>query len=168
MTIIVRPVQPEDARLVLEVHNASVRGLAAKDYPPVVIEHWARLPITDLSVERFLANPDNEIRLVAELNGVIVGIGALIVENNELRACYVLPSATRKGVGSAIVHEIERIALENGVTSLQMNSSVTAEPFYQALGYEVLEYGEHTLSSGQRMACVKMRKFLRLPNVLIR
>jgi len=73
MAITVRPMQPEDARLFLEVHHASVRGLAAKDYPPVVIEQWVRLPITDLSVERFLDNPAKEIRLVAELNGVMSG-----------------------------------------------------------------------------------------------
>jgi putative acetyltransferase len=156
--------QPEDARLFLEVHHASVRGLAAKDYPPAVIEHWAGLPITDLSLERFLANPDREIRLVAELDGAIVGIGAVIVENNELRACYVLPSAARKGVGSAIVREIERIARENGVGSLNFDASVTSELFYMALGYQALERGEHVLSSGEPMACVRMRKILRLPD----
>jgi putative acetyltransferase len=78
-----------------------------------------------------------------------------------LRACYVSPNAIRKGVGSAIIREIKHIALENGVTFLQMDSSVTAEPFYKALGYEVLEYGQHILRSGHPMACVKMRKVLR-------
>jgi len=98
------------------------------------------------------------------MEGEIVGVGALVLATSELRACYVLPSAVRKGVGSAIVREIERIALENGLASLQMESSVTAEPFYKALGYEVVDYGEHLLSSGDRMACVKMRKLLRSPN----
>lgn len=149
-----------EARLFLEVHHASVRGIAVKDYPPAVIEAWARLPITDAMIEGVLANPEKEVRLVAEINGEIVGIGSVILETSELRACYVLPSAARKGVGSAIVREIEQIAQENGLVSLHFDASVTSEPFYKGLGYEVLEHKEHILSSGQRMPCVKMQKLL--------
>ncbi len=146
----------------VEVRNAAVRGIAVKDYPPEVIENWAGGPVTDAMLERFFLNPDNGIRLVAEIDGEIVGMGELIITNNELRACYVSPSATRKGVGTAIMREIERIALANGVEYLQMDSSLTAEPFYKAMGYEVLEYGEHILRSGHPMACVRMRKVLRM------
>lgn len=161
MTIHVRPVRPEDARCFIEVRNAAVRGIAVKDYPPAVIEAWAKSPITDATIDDFLVNPDKETRLVAELNTEIAGIGSLVIDNNELRACYVRPDAARQGVGSAILREIERIALENGVTFLQMDSSVTAEPFYKAMGYEVLEYGEHVLYRGPRMDCVRMGKVLR-------
>jgi putative acetyltransferase len=164
MTIHVRPARPEDARSFMEVRNAAVRGIAVKDYPPEVIEAWAKSPVTEATIDHFLANSDKETRLVAELNSEISGIGSLVIDNNELRACYVRPNAARQGVGSAILREIERIAMENGVTFLQMDSSVTAEPFYKAMGYEVLEYGEHVLSSGPRMACVRMSKLLRPPD----
>ena len=159
----VRRMRPQDARTFLEVHHASVRGIAARDYPPAVIEDWAPLPVTDAAIERFLANPEKEIRLVAEMGGEIVGIGALVVEECELRACYVLPRAARKGVGSAIVREIERIARGKNVVSLQLVASVTSELFYRALDYEVHERGQHVLHSGQGMACVMMRKVLRSP-----
>jgi len=158
----VREMRPEDARAFLEVHHAAVRGIAAKDYPQAVIEDWAPLPVTDRAVERFLLNPDGEIRLVAEDDGEIVGIGALVIDKAELRACYVAPEANRKGVGSALVCEIERIAQEHGIGALELDSSVTAEPFYLAHGYEVRERGEHILRSGQAMACVKMVKNLQL------
>lgn len=90
-----------------------------------------------------------------------MGIGALVLAKSELRACYVAPQAARRGVGSALVHELERIARDNGLANVQMDSSVTAEPFYLAHGYNVRGRGEHTLSSGQRMACVKMEKALK-------
>ncbi len=131
-----------------------------RDYPSAIVEAWAPLPITDESVGRFLANPDNETRLVAELEGEVVGIGALVVAKSELRACYVTPKALRKGVGSALVREIETIAREHGLTYLQSDSSVTAEPFYRALGYAVRGRGEHVLHSGHRMICVKIEKRL--------
>jgi putative acetyltransferase len=97
---------------------------------------------------------------VAEIDGEPVGIGAMVVSNSELRACYVAPSAARRGVGSALVADIERIAREHGLDHLQLESSITAEPFYSALGYQVEGRGEHLLSSGVPMAAVKMRKRL--------
>lgn len=63
-------------------------------------------------------------------------------------------------MGSALLHEIERVAREHGLAFLELDSSVTAEPFYEAYGYDAREHGEHVLPSGQRMACVKMRKAL--------
>lgn len=149
----------EEARRFLEIHHAAVRGIAAKDYPASVVEAWAR-PITEQVIERFLANRDREVRLVAEVDGESVGIGALAVSNSELRACYVAPSAARRGVGSALVFEIERIAREHRLDHLHLESSITAEPFYSALGYRVESRGELLLAPGVRMAAVKMRKRL--------
>ena len=160
MSIRVRDMRNEDALAFLEVHHAAVRGLAAKDYPQQVIEDWAPTLITDESIRRVLVNPDEEIRLVAELDGNVVGIGALVVANCELRACYVVPNAVRRGVGSALVSGIEHIAKAKGFSYLQLDSSVTAEPFYEALGYEVRERSEHVRRSGLPMACVKMHKAL--------
>jgi putative acetyltransferase len=160
MPLTVRKMRPDEARTFLEVHHAAVRGIAAKDYPSVVIDAWARLPLTDAAIEQARSNPDDEYRLVAELDGKIIGIGVLAIRNSELRACYVAPEASRKGVGSALVREMERVAHEHGLPFLELDSSTTAEPFYAALGYEVRERGEHILASGQAMACVKMRKML--------
>ncbi len=160
MLINIRRMRAEDARAFLEVHRAAVRGIAAKDYPSSVVEQWAPLPITERHVEHIRANRDNEIRVLAEIGGQIVGLGAIVVAGNELRACYVVPDAARKGVGSALVRELEGIALHHGLEWLQLDASLTSRPFYAALGYEVREHGEHVLDSGQRMACVKMRKRL--------
>ncbi len=162
--VVVREMRPEDARAFLEVHHAAVRGTAAKDYPLAVIDGWAPMPLADDAIERVRANHDHEYRLIAEMDGRVVGIGSLVFENFELRACYVAPEAGRKGVGSALVREIERAARKKGLLFLELDSSVTAEPFYRREGYEVSERGEHILRNGQRMACVKMRKSLVLLN----
>jgi putative acetyltransferase len=160
MAITVREMRPEEARAFLEVHHAAVRGLAADDYAPEVIDDWAPMPVTDRAIEQFLLNPDGERRLVAECDGRIVGVGALVIDKTELRACYVAPEASRQGVGSALVGAIERIAQVHGLPSLELDSSVTAEPFYRAHGYEVCWRSEHILRSGRAMACVKMVKKL--------
>jgi putative acetyltransferase len=152
--------RPEEARTFLEIQRAAVRGLASKHYSKEIIEEWAELPITDEALERFNANSDGEVRLMAEMNGEPVGIGALVVTNSELRACYVLPSAVRQGVGTAIVREIEKLGRKHGLTHLQLHASINAEHFYLALGYTVLKRTEHVLRSGGRMQSVEMRKRL--------
>jgi putative acetyltransferase len=157
---VVRKMRSEDARAFLAVHHAAVRGIDAKDYSPAVIEAWAPMPVTEDAVEQVRANADNEYRVIAEIEGRVVGIGAAVFEIAELRACYVTPDAGRKGVGSALVKEIERAAREQGVPRLELDSSLTAECFYRTAGYKVIEHGEHLLSNGQRMACVRMRKEL--------
>ena len=162
MSLTIREMRPEDARSFLEIHHAAVRGLAASDYPTAVVEAWAR-PITDQFVERFLANHDGELRLVAELDGDPVGIGAIVISNSDLRACYVTPSAARRGVGSALVAKIEQIAREHGLEYLELESSITAEPFYAALGYQVESLGELFIAPGVPMAAIKMRKRLDRP-----
>ena len=159
MAVRIRELRPEEARRFLEIHHAAVRGLAAQDYPPSVVEAWAA-PITADAIQRFLANRDREIRLVAEVDGEAAGIGALVLSHSELRACYVAPSAARRGVGSALVAKIEQIAREHGLDFLELESSITAEPFYAVLGYHVQRRGEHLLLPGVPMASVTMRKRL--------
>jgi putative acetyltransferase len=162
MSVSIRGMQSEDARRFLEIQRESVRGIAARDYPSAVIEAWAPLPITDEVVERFLSNRDDEMRLIAEIDGQAVGIGALVPGNSELRACYVVPCAARRGVGAAIVAEIERIARQHGLDHLRVESSLTAEPFYRALGYRVEERGELILAAGLPMKAITMSKQLAL------
>lgn len=156
--VVIREMYASDARAFLEVHHAAVRGTAAKDYPRAVIDAWAPLPVTRKAMDRVIANPHGELRLIAELNGEVVGIGAIVVAKSELRACYVRPDLGRSGIGSALVRELEETARRNGLSELVLDSSITAEPFYRACGYRAIGSAEHVLQCGQRMVCVKMRK----------
>jgi len=160
MVLVIREMRADDARLFLEVHHAAVRRIAVHDYPPEVIQAWAPLPITQAAVEAVAANPEGEIRFLAERDGQIVGLACLIIPNNELRACYVAPEAARTGVGKALVVKIEETARDAGVKYLVADSSLTAELFYRRLGYEVTEYSRHLLRGRWPMACVKIRKAL--------
>jgi GNAT superfamily N-acetyltransferase len=102
-TVTIREMRSEDAHAFLEVHHAAVRSLANKDYTSEVIEAWAPMPITAQHVEVVRKNLEGEYRLLAEIDGLLVGIGCMVAEKSELRACYVTPLASRKGVGSAIL-----------------------------------------------------------------
>lgn len=118
------------------------------------------MPITTEAVALLAANAEGERRIAAVLSDRIVGVGVILPERNELRGCYVHPSFGRMGIGQAIVAELEAIGREAGLRELFLDSSITAEQFYLRLGFQAQEKGEHILSSGRPMACIKMRKEL--------
>lgn len=118
------------------------------------------MPITQDAVEAAASNLDGEIRVAAFVDGRIIGFGAVVPEMHELRACYVLREACRRGVGAAIVKRLEEIARESGALFLTLDASLNAISFYAGLGYESIGRGEHVLSGGVAMPCETMRKIL--------
>ena len=159
MAVTVRPLRDHEIRLYLEIHERAVRGLALSHYSQDDIEGWV-VPASAENLRRLALNADREIRLVAELDGEPVGIGALVLEESELLAVYVSPEGARRGCGSALVHEIERIARNNRLARLTLHASLNAERFYADLGYDVLERTEVVLPNDHRMAVVRMGKDL--------
>jgi putative acetyltransferase len=159
MTCVVRSLGDDELLLYLEIVNASIAGLAVHHYSPEAIQGWL-VPVTHATLADLAANTEQEIRLVAELDGRPVGIGALVVEGSELRACYVLPAAARQGVGTALVQAIEARAVMYGLDHLDLSASLNAAPFYAALGYRALEHRDVVLRSGHRLAAVRMQRYL--------
>ncbi len=161
--IIIRFATPNDARAILECHHSAVHGTAGGDYPKEILKEWSP-PVTAERVAAYIANAlPRETTLVAEIDGNVVGFGALIEAQNELRAVYVSHSASRRGVGSALLRQIESLARAGRCIKLELDSSVTAEAFYIRHGYVPGARSDHALSSGGKMACVKMTKKLEPP-----
>jgi putative acetyltransferase len=158
----IRPAVEADAGGVGEVLFQAVRRTAAPFYPPEVIEGWARAPDegrVDEIREAILGG--DELCLVAERAGRVVGFGSVIPASGELRAVYVHPDAGRSGVGSALLRGLEALAAARGLSALHMDASLNAEAFYSSHGYQVVARALHQMAGGGQMACVKMRKSLR-------
>jgi putative acetyltransferase len=155
--VAIRTAGPSDALGFLETLNASIRGVASADYPPEIIESWS-IPIGPKSLSRYADNPEGELRILAEIGDEVVGIGATVLKSCELRACYLAPNGLRRGVGTALVQELERIAKAEGLEHFHLTGTITAEPFYNALGYTSLQRVETPTRGGLMMAAIKMRK----------
>jgi putative acetyltransferase len=156
----VRSAKSEDARGILEAHHSAVHETAARDYAAEIINLWGP-PVTVERVASYAKDAlPNETTVVTEVDGRIAGFGVIIESDNELRAVYVSAEFGNQGVGSALLRELERLAKEGGCRELHMDSSLTAAPFYLHRGYEELGSADHTLSTGEKMACVRMRKVL--------
>ncbi len=79
--------------------------------------------------------------------GSLIGVGRLhrVVENcAQIRYMAVDPAQRSRGIGKAILQELEVRAIESGIQEIKLNSRRDAVPFYQKNGYLVLG-PSHTL-----------------------
>jgi len=159
-----RPGRPDDALGILTAQRSAIRQTAASAYSPVIIDEWAPAVIVNERVQTFQRwiERGEELIVVATASvGEIIGFGSIVPTNSELRAVYVDAAYGGQGVGGALLARLEELARDAGLTELRMDASINAVPFYEANGFISLEPGEHIMSSGGSMACVRMRKVLR-------
>ncbi|WP_370601227.1 GNAT family N-acetyltransferase [Pseudomonas nitroreducens] len=139
MALMIRKARSEDAAAISQVIVTTVRESNDQDYPANVIESVA----ANFSPERLIELLEQRLVFVALLGDEIVGTGAL--DGNVVRSLFIAPRQQNKGIGQALMAQIEETALERGVEALLIPSSLTAQSFYARLGYSVVReqlYGE--------------------------
>jgi len=152
----VRKARLEDAEAICHVHCGSVRTLCTNDYTPEQIEAWVGRSEPENFRKALVER--GETVFVAEIEGVIAGFSSLF--KDEIYAVYIHPEYTRQGVGTRLLNAVEKEAIFQQIKKLKLVSSITAKPFYQANGYQVVEHSFHTLPSGIQIPCVYMEKSL--------
>ena len=120
MPVVVRSMRVDEGRVYLEIVNSAIRGLARTHYPSEALDGWV-VAITDDTLADFAKNADDEVRLIAELDGHPVGIGALVLERSELRACYACHPLPDGAVGRHWFMRLKRSPRRTG--SFVSNSS---------------------------------------------
>ena len=153
MTIFVREATVDDAVAIIQAHFSAVHKTVAKDYPQEILDEWSSDDFSQrvVKMKQIIENsPENEVLVVAEFDGKVVGFGSIVPEKKELRAVYVSSDAGQKGVGKAILEKLESKARELEVPELNLDSSLTAEHFYAKHGYEVIQRAQHSLNSGRK------------------
>jgi putative acetyltransferase len=152
-----------DARAILEAHRSAVRGTASAYYSQAIIDEWGAVDIAPERItnfERQIERGEEVIVVAVVSTGHVIGFGSIVPSNSELRAVYVAAEFGRRGVGRAILRQLETLARDAGVNELSMDASINAVPFYTANGFISLGPGEHPMPSGNRMACMRMSKSL--------
>lgn len=127
---------------------------------------WRASLAWDVVRQDLLDNPDvidvdpemiarNQV-LVAEQDGLIVGFATILPRENrdgeaegndaELEGIFVEPSAWRRGIGTALLHQIEREAQAWCANRLHVVASPNVEGFYLAAGFT--RTGEQKMAFG--------------------
>jgi GNAT superfamily N-acetyltransferase len=174
---IIRKAKLEDREAVDHLIALSARELNQEDYSQQQIE---RAISTIFSVDTDLILDGTYF--VAESDGVLIGCGGWSkrktlfggdrfanrdsteldprTEPARIRAFFVHPSCSRKGIGRSILTLCEREARTYGFRSLELMATITGLKLYKACGYEGSERIKYDIGNDVMMELVPMRKNL--------
>lgn len=133
----IRPASEADAEAISSVILAALRESNAQDYSPDIIarvaESFSPAGVRGLMSSRtvFVAIDDGSLVGTASLDGAVV------------RTVFVSPSAQRRGIGASLMVAIERAARAGGISTLSVPSSITAQGFYEKLGFNAVGESFH-------------------------
>ena len=146
----IRNFEPQDAGAVSAVIREAMRLSNSKDYSfdilKPLIEYFSPEKVIQLSKERHC--------LVAEKDGRIAG--TIAIEDSELRTFFVHPDFQGKGIGTALLNAIEKLAFADGIKKIKVDSSVTGVPFYEKLEYRKTGIEKEEAAGRQ----IEMEKYL--------
>ncbi|WP_070884642.1 GNAT family N-acetyltransferase [Pseudomonas argentinensis] len=145
----IRRALDSDAEAISGLIVQTLRLSNAGDYSPEVIDRVAAnfdvAGVRGLMASRqvFVALDAARVIATASLAGDVV------------RSVFVLPELQGRGVGRVLMRHVEGLARTAGIQQLRVPASLTAVPFYKALGYavvrEVVEGDERTLVMARQL-----------------
>ena len=137
MAIEMREAAQLDARAISHVIIAALRTTNTKDYSRDVIERVEKSFSTS-AVADFIGK---RIVFVALQDQAVVGTASL--DGHVVRSVFVDPQAHRQGIGRLLMSTVEQRATDLAIMTLRVPSSITAERFYQKLGYSAVRETYH-------------------------
>lgn len=156
MIITIRQATSDDLEEILQLFKETIEVVNAKDYSPEQITVWKN---GASKRERWLKKISEQCFLLAEIDNELVGFGS-ITPGGYLDFMYVSKNHQRIGIAQKIYSELESFAKENRVQQIVSEVSVTARPFFQKQGFEVLHEQEVNIE-GISLTNYKMNKQLK-------
>lgn len=134
-SIAIRKLKKTDILECINLFHNTVHAVNAKDYSAKQLNAWAPKVNPEIT-DRWLTLLDN-ISYVAEFNKKIVGFGD-ITRDGYLDRLYIHKDFQGKGTATAILTKLEEKAKELHLTEINTAASITANPFFEKHGFEVL------------------------------
>jgi len=133
----IRLASEADAEAISRVILAALRESNAKDYSPDIIARVAE-SFSPAGVRKFLGSRTVFVAIDGEN---LVGTASL--DGAVVRTVFVSPTAQRHGVGASLMAAIEQAAKAGGIATLSVPSSLTAQGFYEKLGFATVGESFH-------------------------
>ncbi len=131
----IRMYQLEDCREIVELFYNTVHSINSRDYNSAQLDVWAP---KEIDIDSWDKSFSQHYSIVAEENDVIIGFGDLDA-TGYLDRLYVHKDYQGIGVATTIASELENYAHENHISIVTTNASITAKPFFEKRGYEVVK-----------------------------
>lgn len=131
-----RELTDEDIPDLQTLFRETVLHVNVRDYTREEVEDWASCGDSAEHMKDLLARND----YIAVLNerDEIIGFSSMNVEGY-LHSLFVHKDYQQVGVGSLLLSAVEKRAREYGVAEITSEVSLTARPFFEKRGYEVMK-----------------------------
>ena len=116
----------------------TIRNVNSRDYTEEQVRAWAP---KDHDVQRWATRMRKLNPFVCEIGGEIAGYADL-QSSGYIDHFYVSKNFQRQGVGTALFEHIENEAKTNELKELSADVSITARPFFERFGFEVITQQE--------------------------
>lgn len=151
----IRRYKTEDCPEIIELFYNTVHTVNVKDYQLAQLNAWAAKDIDSSQWDRSLSA---NYTIVVENKGIIVGFGDLNC-TGYFDHLFVHKDFQRQGIATLLADELERYASENNIAVVTTEASITAKPFFEHRGYQVMK--QQTVErKGQMLINFLMRKMM--------
>lgn len=150
----IRPAASADITAMWALRTRAVRLACASHYPPEVIAAWSATPLPAAYEGKVAAGG----AVLAEEAGALLGYAILIADSGEVDAVFVDPSSAGRGIGRALLRELERLAVACAAPPLHLYASLNAVRFYRSAGYLPIRDHRYAHPSGLLLDCVYMER----------
>ena len=125
----IREFQAEDAESLSSLVIRTLRIISSQEYAQGAIE--ALVPF--FTPGELLAKASSQYVIVCVLGGQLVGVASL--DGDRVRNVFVSADMQRRGIGRTLMARIEAKARDNGEKTIYLHSALSAQSFYEALGF---------------------------------
>ena len=129
-----RMLRPEDFKELAILFHQSIRRISAKDYSDEQIKAWAP---DEWDLKEWALSFNNKIVFIAEKDHKVAGFGEL-EKDGHIDRFYIHPDYAGIGVGKFIYQGLEAEAKKMNISSLFVEASITAKPFFEKMGFAVI------------------------------
>ena len=150
----IRRFRAQDAVAVSTLHANTIRKINKGDYSEDQIEPWA----SHSNPQIFIDSMFELVRFVAEYASHIVGFADYKPDTGQVTGLYVSADHQRSGYGKALYDAIEHDARRRGIGVLWLESTLTAAPFYERMGYK--RASEKRVTEKHHIEMIRMEKNL--------
>ncbi len=134
----IRKFQASDISQIVQLFYGTVHSVNKKDYTQEQLDAWASKEDEELRLASWRESMSNNIAFVALIEGIIVGFSDM-TRKGHLDRLYVHKDFQGQGIASALVNTLESEASKLGLTELDTDASITAKPFFEHRGYQVVK-----------------------------
>jgi putative acetyltransferase len=155
VTVEIRPFKNGDEAGMCIAHERAIKEICSRDYTPAQIAAWTANMVPERYL-RLIADHGERFWVIDD-SGTIGGFAGW--HANHIWFFFIHPEYAGKGLARKLLHAIESdYWAESGESNCLIDSTITAKPFYERMGYSAVKPAVKKLADGTAIDIWHMQK----------